>query len=157
MLSISAFICEMRPLMSPSVPAPSMMVVSSLVTTIFFARPKRSRVVFSSFKPTSSLITWPPVRMAMSCNIALRRSPKPGAFTATLLNVPRILLTTSVANASPSMSSATMTNCLPVCITFSSTGTRSRTLATLPAYNKMYPSSTMASMRSVSVTKYGEM
>jgi hypothetical protein len=29
-------------------------------------------------EPTSSVMTWPPVRMAMSCSIALRRSPKPG-------------------------------------------------------------------------------
>ena len=43
--------------------------------------------------------------MAMSCSIALRRSPKPGAFTATDENVPRILFTTSVASASPSTSS----------------------------------------------------
>ena len=42
----------------------------------------------------------------MSWSIALRRSPKPGALTATDLNVPRILLTTSVASASPSTSSA---------------------------------------------------
>ena len=48
----------------------------------------------------------PPVRIAMSCSIALRRSPNPGALTATLVNVPRILFTTSVASASPSMSSA---------------------------------------------------
>ena len=45
----------------------------------------------------------------MSCSIALRRSPKPGALTAAALNVPRILLTTSVARASPSTSSAMMT------------------------------------------------
>ena len=37
----------------------------------------------STLRPTSSLMTWPPVRMAMSCSIALRRSPKPGALTAT--------------------------------------------------------------------------
>jgi hypothetical protein len=30
-----------------------------------------------------SLMTWPPVRMAMSASMALRRSPKPGALTAT--------------------------------------------------------------------------
>ena len=63
----------------------------------------------------------------MSWSIALRRSPKPGAFTATVLNVPRILFTTRVARASPSTSSATMTSGLPVCMTFSSTGSRSRT------------------------------
>ena len=42
----------------------------------------------------------------MSSSIALRRSPKPGAFTATHASVPRSLLTTSVASASPSTSSA---------------------------------------------------
>ena len=39
--------------------------------------------MLSSLSPTSSEMTWPPVRMAMSCSIALRRSPKPGALTAT--------------------------------------------------------------------------
>jgi hypothetical protein len=38
--------------------------------------------------------------------MALRRSPKPGAFTAATLSTPLRLLTTSVANASPSTSSA---------------------------------------------------
>jgi chaperonin GroEL len=42
----------------------------------------------------------------MSCSMALRRSPKPGAFTAATLSPPRSLLTTSVASASPSTSSA---------------------------------------------------
>src|SRR3974390_2335060 len=44
--------------------------------------------------------------MAMSLSISLRRSPKPGAFTAATLSVPRSLLTTRVARASPSTSSA---------------------------------------------------
>ena len=44
----------------------------------------------------------------MSSSIALRRSPKPGALTAATLRPPRSLLTTSVARASPSMSSATI-------------------------------------------------
>ena len=68
----------------------------------------------------------------MSWSIALRRSPKPGAFTAAAWKVPRILLTTRVASASPSTSSATMSNCLPLCMTFSSTGSRSCTDAILP-------------------------
>ena len=61
----------------------------------------------------------------MSSSIALRRSPKPGAFTATQCSVPRILFTTSVASASPSMSSAMMMNGLPVRAIASSTGSRS--------------------------------
>ncbi len=36
----------------------------------------------SSLMPRSSLMTLPPVRVAMSSSIALRRSPKPGALTA---------------------------------------------------------------------------
>src|SRR6516162_8208250 len=42
----------------------------------------------------------------MSSSIALRRSPNPGALTAATLRPPRSLLTTSVARASPSTSSA---------------------------------------------------
>ena len=73
----------------------------------------------------------------MSCSIALRRSPKPGALTPTEENVPRILLTTRVARASPSMSSAMITSGLPDCMTFSSTGTMSRTLVILEDTNRM--------------------
>ena len=106
-------------------PAPSTMVVSSLVMTTLRARPSRSRVAFSSLRPTSSEMTWPPVRIAMSCSCALRRSPKPGALTATDLKMPRILFTTRVARASPSTSSAMMRSCLPVWITLSTIGSRS--------------------------------
>ena len=70
-------------------------------------------VAFSSLSPISSEITWPPVRTARSWSIALRRSPKPGALTASDVNVPRILLTTSVASASPSTSSAISSRGLP--------------------------------------------
>jgi len=65
--------------------------------------------VFSNFKPTSSEITRPPVKTARSSSISLRRSPKPGALTAKALKVPRSLLTTKVAKASPSISSAIKT------------------------------------------------
>ena len=82
-------------------------------------------VTFSSLRPTSSEMTWPPVRMSWS--MALRRSPNPGALTAALLKVPRILFTTRVARASPSTSSAMTTISLPLCMTFSSTGSRSLT------------------------------
>ena len=121
-LSISVLIWLMRALTSSLLPAPSTIVVSSLVMMTRFARPKRSSVTFSSLRPTSSLMTWPPVRTAMSCNIALRRSPKPGAFTAVELKVPRILFTTRVASASPSTSSAMMRSGRPVFMTDSSDG-----------------------------------
>src|SRR5947208_16920925 len=78
-----------------------MMVVFSLPASTFFARPRSFSVAFSSFGPGSSLITVPPARTAMSSSIALRRSPKPGAFTAQVFRMPRMLFTTSVASASP--------------------------------------------------------
>ena len=81
-----------------------------------------SSVTFSSLMPRSSLITWPPVRIAISSSIALRRSPKPGALTAATLRPPRSLLTTSVASASPSISSATINSGRELCTTASRTG-----------------------------------
>src|SRR5690606_7324362 len=45
-------------------------------------------VTFSSLRPSSSEMTWPPVSTAMSLSISLRRSPKPGALTAAQLRVP---------------------------------------------------------------------
>jgi hypothetical protein len=54
-----------------------------------------------------------PVRMAMSCSMALRRSPKPGALTAETLTMPRMVLTTRVARASPSTSSAMISSGRP--------------------------------------------
>ena len=38
--------------------------------------------MFSSLIPRSSKMALPPVTIAMSSSMALRRSPKPGAFTA---------------------------------------------------------------------------
>src|SRR5215831_8930623 len=48
--------------------------------------------------------------------------PKPGALTAATLSPPRSLLTTKVAKASPSTSSATISSGLPDCATASSSG-----------------------------------
>ena len=61
----------------------------------------------------------------MSCSIALRRSPKPGAFTAATLKVLRIALTTRVDSAWPSTSSAMISSGLLVWRTFSSSGSSS--------------------------------
>jgi hypothetical protein len=93
-----------------------------LLDDTFLARPSISSVTFSSLMPRSSEITEPPVRMAMSSSMALRRSPKPGALTAAILRPPRSLLTTRVASASPSTSSATIRSGLPDWTTASSTG-----------------------------------
>src|SRR3954468_24346653 len=67
--------------MSAFDPAPSMMVVFSFSTRTRLARPSMVRVTFSSLLPRSSDTAVPAVRTAMSSSMALRRSPKPGAFT----------------------------------------------------------------------------
>ena len=89
----------------------------------------------------------------MSASMALRRSPKPGALTATDLKVPRTLLTTRVARASPSTSSAMISSGLPDCMTFSRIGSRSLTDEILLLTIRMYGSSKTASIRSGSVMK----
>src|SRR3984893_17548110 len=66
--------------MSDFLPAPPTIVVFSLSMVTFLARPSMFKVTFSSLMPRSSEMAWPPVRTAMSCNMALRRSPKPGVL-----------------------------------------------------------------------------
>ena len=92
----------------------------------------------------------------MSSSIRLRRSPKPGALTATAVKVPRSLLTTIVASDSPSTSSATISSGLPAWITCSSTGRRSFTAPIFWFATRMYGSSSTASIRSASVIMYGD-
>ncbi len=72
----------------------------------------------------------------MSCSMALRRSPKPGALTATEVNVPRILLVTRTARASPSTSSATTKSGFLVWATFSSRGRNSAMEEILPWFSR---------------------
>mmetsp|Transcript_20549 Transcript_20549/g.45883 ORF Transcript_20549/g.45883 Transcript_20549/m.45883 type:complete len:241 (-) Transcript_20549:702-1424(-) len=103
-------------------PAPSSMIVSSLEIVSFLQVPSTLNSAVSSFRPTSSEMTVPPVSTAMSCSVALRLSPKPGALTAATLIPPRSLLTTRVARASPSTSSATMTSGFCILTTCSSSG-----------------------------------
>src|SRR6266478_6545515 len=99
--------------------------VFSFSTVTFLARPSILIVTFSSLIPRSADTMVPPVRIAISSNIALRRSPKPGALTAATLRPPRSLFTTSVASASPSTSSAMMRSGLPACTTASRSGSNS--------------------------------
>ena len=107
------------------VSSPTTIVVSSLVTVTLFALPIISVVMFSNLIPSSSVNIWPPVKIAISSSIAFLLSPKPGALTATALNTFLIVLTTNVANASPSTSSAINNNERPSLATCSNTGTKS--------------------------------
>ena len=108
--------------MSAFVPAPLTIVVFSLSMLILFAVPRSLMVTFSSLMPKSSEITWPPVKIEISSIIAFLRSPNPGALTAAIFKPPRSLLTTRVASASPSTSSAIITRGLPACTTASNKG-----------------------------------
>ena len=154
--AICALICATRSLIAAASPWPSTIVVSSFVTRTWRAVPRSSMPMLSNLRPTSSVITVAPVKVAISCNIALRRSPNPGAFTATALNVPRNLLTTRVAKASPSTSSAIIRSSLPACTTFSKVGNISWMDAILRSVTIIYGSDITASILSGSVTMYGE-
>ena len=137
LVSISLRSSETRAATAALSPAPSTIVVASFVTTMRRAFPRSSIDTPSSFIPSSEEITCPPVRIAKSCNIALRRSPKPGALTATEVNTPRMRLTTKVESASPSMSSAMIKRGFDACATFSSKGRSSANAEILFAEIKM--------------------
>ncbi len=92
----------------------------------------------------------------MSSSIALRRSPKPGAFTAQALITPRSVLTTSVASASPSTSSAMTSRGFPVFATCSSIGNRSRIEEIFLSCSRMSASSSVTVCFSGLLMKYGE-
>ena len=97
-------------------------MVFSFCTLTDFARPNISIVVSFKSNPSSSEITCPPVKIAISCNISFLLSPYPGAFTATTEKVPLNLLTIKVVNASPSTSSAIISNLEPDCTICSNRG-----------------------------------
>ena len=122
------------------------MVVLSLLMEIFFALPKSLMLAFSKLKPTSSEITVPPVKVAMSSSMALRRSPKPGAFTAATFTMPRIVFTTNVANASPSTSSAMISKERPCFAVPSNNGNKSRMLEIFLSCSKIIGFSSSALM-----------
>ena len=104
-------------------------------------------------KPLSSDITVPPVKIAISSSIAFLLSPNPGAFTAAIFNAPLSLLTTKVAKASPSTSSAITSNGFPLWATGSKTGRRSFIAEIFLSYSKIYGLSKSDSIFSLLVTK----
>uniref|UniRef100_L7LVI6 Putative mucin-5ac n=1 Tax=Rhipicephalus pulchellus TaxID=72859 RepID=L7LVI6_RHIPC len=108
--SISSLICPTRRSMSSFLPLPLSSSVSSLVMSTSPTWPRSDACTSSSLmRLASSPNTMPPVATAMSCSVALRLSPKPGAFTAATCRPTLSLLSTKVLSASPSTSSAMMT------------------------------------------------
>ncbi len=88
--------------------------------------------------------------------MALRRSPKPGALTAATLTIPRMLLTTRVASASPSTSSAMIISGLPAFATPSRVGSSSRMLEIFLSTNRMNGLSSSTVPFSWLLMKYGD-
>ena len=86
----------------------------------------------------------------------LRRSPKSWRLTATTFRIPRSLLTTRASASASTSSAMTRRSLWPVWTSFSSTGTRSVVPLIFLSVISMYGSSTDASIRCRSLTKYGE-
>ena len=85
-------ICLMRPSIALDLPAPSTIVVLSLVHDHLLGLPGSSSLMFSELDPRSSVIALPPVGVAMSSSewpYGGRRSPAP--FTAAHCSVRRSL------------------------------------------------------------------
>mmetsp|Transcript_139784 Transcript_139784/g.197964 ORF Transcript_139784/g.197964 Transcript_139784/m.197964 type:complete len:312 (-) Transcript_139784:351-1286(-) len=155
--SICARIMSQRSLMASLLPAPSSTRVSSLEMVTLPAVPKWSSVVVSSFIPTSSEITTPPVNSAMSCRLALRLSPKPGALTAHTLICARRRLMTRPVRASLSTSSAMMSKGLFSRMAASRMWTMACMDDTFFSTSRMYGFSNSTFCVAGLVTKYGEM
>jgi hypothetical protein len=85
-----------------------MIVVASFSMITRRAVPRSFTCTSSSVTPMSSRIALAPVNTATSSSSSLRRSPKPGAFTAQETKTPCIRLTTSRASTSASSSSTMM-------------------------------------------------
>ena len=139
--------------MSPFFPAPSTIVVLSLSTLIFLQDPRSLIFTFSNLIPRSSDIKVPPVKIAISSNIAFLLSPKPGALTATTFKPPLNLFTTKVAKASPSTSSAMINNDLDDWTTDSKSGTIDCKLDNFFSHNKISGLSNSATILSALVIK----
>mmetsp|Transcript_70 Transcript_70/g.185 ORF Transcript_70/g.185 Transcript_70/m.185 type:complete len:348 (-) Transcript_70:698-1741(-) len=155
--STASRIWSHRSSMSAFSPEPSRMMVSSFDTVIFFASPSASSPTFSSLCPRSSETTEAPVSTAMSCRLALRLSPNPGAFTAQIFTPARSLLTMSVARASLSTSSAMISSGRWVFSTASSTGSRLCRPEIFFSNTSTYAFSSSHFIVLLLVTKYGEM
>ena len=109
----SCLSCATRMSISSRDAASAMIVVLLLVMFTLRAYPRQSRFAAAGPSPRSAARNVEPVTMAMSCRSDLRRSPKPGALMAATLSTPRILFTTSVASASPVISSAMISSGSP--------------------------------------------
>mmetsp|Transcript_33075 Transcript_33075/g.78438 ORF Transcript_33075/g.78438 Transcript_33075/m.78438 type:complete len:301 (+) Transcript_33075:166-1068(+) len=142
---------------SSALPESARIVVLVVAEVIFRAAPSCSSTVSSNFIPRSLDTYSAPVTMAMSWRSALRRSPKPGALTAQTWMMPRILLTTRVASASPTMSSQMITSGAPALAACSRMGMICLAVSTLWSATRTRQLSNSQTWRSGLVTNCGEM
>mmetsp|Transcript_10800 Transcript_10800/g.40036 ORF Transcript_10800/g.40036 Transcript_10800/m.40036 type:complete len:313 (+) Transcript_10800:808-1746(+) len=143
----SCLSCATRMSISSRDAASAIMVVVLFVIVTFLAYPRQSMVAALGPRPRSLARNVEPVTMAMSCRSDLRRSPNPGALIAATFRTPRILFTTSVARASPVMSSAMIkSGSPPFCETCSKIGTKSLTWSIFASVTRMrHPSNSTES------------
>jgi hypothetical protein len=126
------------------------------VTRTWPARPSCAAVIDSSEKLEVLLCTSPPVIVAMSSSLRSRRSPKPGARTATHGKIPFTWLCTSMLSAGPSTFSATISSGAGSRMIFSSSGMSSCTREIFSLLSSTYGLSSTASSEAGLVTRYGE-
>ena len=106
---ISSLIYSTLPLIDSFSPAPSIMIVSSLLIITFLALPRIVTSQFSKDIPRSVSRTSDLVNTPISSNWFFLLFPKPGVFTQTTLKTPFNLLRIKAANGSDSTSSAMIT------------------------------------------------
>jgi hypothetical protein len=141
---------------SESFPVPHIIVVLFLFEIIFFALPKSSGVIFSSFIQSSAVITFAQVSIAISFTIDFLLSPNPGIFTASTFSTHLSLLRIMVVSASQSISSAIITRSFfPDCIRCSRSGRSSFILEILLSVMSIGALESVAVIFSVSSTIYG--
>ncbi|PKI71537.1 hypothetical protein CRG98_008054 [Punica granatum] len=137
---------------SSVLPSPTI-VVMSFVRTTLEARPRTSLPTLSRVRPTSSLMTLPPVNTAMSSRYWLFLSPNPGALRAAIFRDPLSLFTTRVAKASCSISSAIIKTGYPPLMASSRTFMRSLAFVIFLSTRRSLQLSYSTTIFSVSVTK----
>jgi hypothetical protein len=142
--------------MSAFLPAPSTIVVLSLSIVTRLARPRSFERDVLELDAEVLGDRLPPVRMAMSFSIALRRSPKPGALTAQTLQRAAQLVDDQRGERLALDVLGDDQQRLAARATCSSSGSRSFMFEIFFSWIRMYASSSTTSMRSASVTKYGD-
>jgi hypothetical protein len=103
----------------------------------FLAVPRSLSSSFSSSMPRSSMIGGAAGEDGDVLEHGLAAVAEARGLDRATLRVPRSLLTTRVASASPSMSSAMISSGLPASATFSSSGSRSLTLEIFFSWMRM--------------------